>query len=493
MQKVFEHISILYVEDDILTLTALTKMLKKRVNTVYPASSGVKALELFNQHHPDIVITDISMPGMSGLELTKEIKQQSPDTPVVIITSYTDSQNLQNALNVGADKLLCKPVQKEELFEILAYFNQLVFNAKQVRRQQSQLSQLDHIIESSLMVARYDKFGNFTYANERFATRVNCDKNVLIGKSYTTTISSKYTQEDITALWKHIQSNQLLEYPITLCDDQKQNIETKATIMPLLDQQNRPYGYYAIYHDLTGTLAQQNLNHEKELSKTKDSFLVIFSHELKTPLNAILNFTKHVAKQLRKSDFEKAEQLSSILDDVYTNAEGMHDHIQSILDVAKLQNEKFVLKETSFDFVHLIHEVIDPLSELLRQKEIELVLNLPTRYILTSDQLTLKRIIGNIYSNAIKYGNNNITISLTQDEKCFTFIITDNGGGIKDKHKIFELFEQLDDENNMTRNAVGTGVGLHFVKIATQALNLTIKVEDNQPQGSKFILTNKGI
>ena len=45
----------------------------------------------------------------------------------------------------------------------------------------------------------------------------------------------------------------------------------------------------------------------------------------------------------------------------------------------------------------------------------------------------------------------------------------------------------------MTRNAVGTGVGLHFVKIATQALNLTIKVEDNQPQGSKFILTNKGI
>jgi PAS domain S-box-containing protein len=489
MNKVFEHISILCVEDDELTLLALSKMLKKRVSTLYPASSGAQALAIYEKEKPDIVITDISMPGMSGLELTREIKKRSPDTPVVIITSYTDSQNLQDALNIGADKLLCKPIQKEELFDVLNYFNQLVFNAKQVRRQQYQLSQLDTIIDHTLMVARLDKNGNYTYVNERFEQKLGLQENQLLGKYFDITFAPQSAKES-QDIWKKVTQNHLIEKSIVHITDKGIEVQTEATIMSLHDQQNRVYGYYAIFHDVSGALHANELLHQQELAKTKDSFLVIFTHELKTPLNAIMNFTKYVSKRLHKSEQKEALRLGGILDDVYTNACDMLEHIQSILDIAKLQHENLQLNLHTFDLVSLINDITKPLDQLLVQDNITLTSDLPTRHILHSDQLTLKRIISNIYSNAIKYGHDKIDITLKSFDEGFELTISDNGSGISDKEKIFELFEQLQGDD-IKRNAKGTGIGLYFVKIAASALDITIDVKDNLPKGSQFILRKK--
>ena len=70
---------------------------------------------MFVKHRPDIVVSDISMPGMSGLEMAKHIKELSPDTPIIIVTAHSDSHLLIGAIEIGVEGFLLKPLDVEKL------------------------------------------------------------------------------------------------------------------------------------------------------------------------------------------------------------------------------------------------------------------------------------------------------------------------------------------------------------------------------------------
>ena len=104
--------------------------------------------------------------------------------------------------------------------------------------------------------------------------------------------------------------------------------------------------------------------------------------------------------------------------------------------------------------------------------------------------LTLSNnLFSNIFSNAIKYGNNEVIITVSNNEdKNATISIEDNGPGIKDKEAIFNLYSQ-EDNDLLKRTAKGTGVGLYFMKLLCDDLNISYKVEDRDiGAGTKFTL-----
>lgn len=82
---------------------------------VVTAASGEEALERFEKNPFDLVITDLAMPGMSGLDLLKNIKSQKADTQVVIITAYGSEEREESAYNLGADQYLEKPFDIREI------------------------------------------------------------------------------------------------------------------------------------------------------------------------------------------------------------------------------------------------------------------------------------------------------------------------------------------------------------------------------------------
>ncbi|MBF0563989.1 MAG: response regulator [Nitrospirae bacterium] len=111
--------SILYVEDEELLRKNIVTFLERRFNVVYSATNGMEGFELFSKHFPDIVITDILMPVMDGIEMVKRIKQLRPDMPIIITTAFSDTKYLMQAISLKVDGYVTKPIDYNNLMEAI--------------------------------------------------------------------------------------------------------------------------------------------------------------------------------------------------------------------------------------------------------------------------------------------------------------------------------------------------------------------------------------
>lgn len=110
---------ILVVEDDKTNRNNLIENLKTRFSKILDAQNGDEGLKKFKKFKPNLVITDIAMPIMDGLDMAKEIRKISKDTPIIVLSSFSDKERLLKSIDVGIDKYLIKPVDLDELFKIL--------------------------------------------------------------------------------------------------------------------------------------------------------------------------------------------------------------------------------------------------------------------------------------------------------------------------------------------------------------------------------------
>ncbi|EEP3707936.1 response regulator transcription factor [Campylobacter jejuni] len=116
MSQECKELIILVVEDAIKTRESLINVLSERFSKVIGAQNGDEGLKKFK---PDLVITDIAMPIMDGLDMAREIKEISDDVPIVVLSTYSEKERLLRSIDIGIDKYLIKPVDIEELFKVL--------------------------------------------------------------------------------------------------------------------------------------------------------------------------------------------------------------------------------------------------------------------------------------------------------------------------------------------------------------------------------------
>ncbi|EOY2925274.1 butyrate response regulator transcription factor BumR, partial [Campylobacter jejuni] len=112
---------ILVVEDEVKARESMINILSERFSKVIGAQNGDEGLKKFKKFKPDLVITDIAMPIMDGLDMAREIKEISDDVPIVVLSAYSEKERLLRSIDIGIDKYLIKPVDIEELFKVLDY------------------------------------------------------------------------------------------------------------------------------------------------------------------------------------------------------------------------------------------------------------------------------------------------------------------------------------------------------------------------------------
>lgn len=105
-----KNYTILYVEDEKESVELIQTLLKTKIKTIFVAYDGVEGLELYKKHLPDIVISDIQMPNMNGIEMAKEIKKLNPKQNIIFITAFNENNLLLEAINLGIDKYIIKPI-----------------------------------------------------------------------------------------------------------------------------------------------------------------------------------------------------------------------------------------------------------------------------------------------------------------------------------------------------------------------------------------------
>lgn len=103
-------LTLLYVEDDIQTQELTLTVLEDIFDNIIVASNGKEALEAFATNHIDLIITDINMPVLDGLSMSKEIKKLKPSTPIIVLTAMTDISVIKEAIDIDIDIFLSKPL-----------------------------------------------------------------------------------------------------------------------------------------------------------------------------------------------------------------------------------------------------------------------------------------------------------------------------------------------------------------------------------------------
>ena len=114
------NISLLFVEDNDTLRFLYNKLLAGKVRSFYIAENGQEGLEQYRLHKPDLIITDISMPVMDGLQMISHIKRENPEVKVVVMSAYSIKEYFLEAINLGVNGYLIKPVEASRIFSIIA-------------------------------------------------------------------------------------------------------------------------------------------------------------------------------------------------------------------------------------------------------------------------------------------------------------------------------------------------------------------------------------
>lgn len=119
LKNINKNIKILYVEDDEIARENGVEFLENFFEQIYAASDAIVALQLYEKYQPDIIITDIQMPKLNGLEFVKRIREKDKKTQIIIITAFCDKDYLLKAIELQLVKYLVKPVKEKEFEEAL--------------------------------------------------------------------------------------------------------------------------------------------------------------------------------------------------------------------------------------------------------------------------------------------------------------------------------------------------------------------------------------
>ncbi len=120
MQKeILKNYTILYVEDDEEVRKVAVEYLSRLCKKVLEAENGKVALSIWRDEEPDIIITDISMPKMNGIDMARYIRAEDQKTPIIVATAYTDEEYLLKAVELQLVKYIVKPITKDKLMNAL--------------------------------------------------------------------------------------------------------------------------------------------------------------------------------------------------------------------------------------------------------------------------------------------------------------------------------------------------------------------------------------
>jgi len=183
--KVFEvlrSLSLLYVEDDAATREELVLMLQPWLGQLFVANDGQAGLDLFRDKRPDIVVTDVQMPRLNGLAMSREIRQMVPDQTIVVVSAYNDTEYLFSAIELGIDHYVTKPVNVEKLLNKLVALARGILAVRERARNQTLLAQYKLLVDQSAIVCKIDAAGNIIYVNDKLSEISGFPPEALVGR-----------------------------------------------------------------------------------------------------------------------------------------------------------------------------------------------------------------------------------------------------------------------------------------------------------------------
>ncbi|MDE5582053.1 MAG: response regulator, partial [Treponemataceae bacterium] len=236
---------------------------------------------------------------------------------------------------------------------------------------------------------------------------------------------------------------------------------------------------------------QDALMQAQHANNAKTTFLSNMSHDIRTPMNAIIGFTTIAA-----SHIDNKEQVRDCLQKVLSSSNHLLSLINDILDMSRIESGKVQIKEQECNISEMMHSLVNIIQPQVKAKQLELFIDTfeVVNEDIIADALKMNQVFINLLSNAVKYtpAGGSVSFRIMQRKTFrhgwgdYTFIIKDNGIGMSEEF-VKHIFEPFERESTVTQSGIqGTGLGMAITKNIVEMMNGTIAVESEQGKGSTF-------
>ena len=228
-------------------------------------------------------------------------------------------------------------------------------------------------------------------------------------------------------------------------------------------------------------------------TQAKSQFLHSMSHDIRTPMNAIVGFTKIAMKQNSNAE------VGDCLQKISNSSEHLLSLISDVLDISRIENGKLVYTPVPTELYSVADRVRDIIQGLTGEKELIFHTEIPfsnQKCMVLTDPLRIQEVLVNILGNAVKFTDAGGTISFImkinpgEDEKhiIVKYIITDTGRGMSSEF-LPHVFDEFSQERSGARTQYkGTGLGMAITKHYIDAMGGTIQVESKLGEGTTFVV-----
>jgi len=492
--------SILFVCDDDRLQVDIQKILVESYEKVHCVSSDSEAMSIYQDNKVDLVIKYVKKYQDGDLNLLKEIRELNFDIPLLTIYSMPKIDFFKKSIELNIERNFPIPINEDAIIRVVHKLCNEKVTENMLLDQINMLDDYRTAIDQSFLVSKTDIHGIIIDVNDNFCEISGYTRAELIDQPHSIVRHPETSKEILKELWRTILDKKVWKGRIKNLAKDGSDYIVEVVVTPILDSKGNIKEFIAIRQDVTELVRsgrkiieqekekkEMEKEHYQELNKTKDDFLVVFTHELKTPLNAIINMSTSAGKRIQKIDSPRTQSLVEMMNIIHDNGTDMLETITNILDLSRLKANKLEFKNENFTLKSTIDTLVKKFEPLIKESSVKIDIdykNLDNQLLL--DRTRVSQIISNILSNAIKYSYQKVCISAYVVSDRLSLVIEDNGPGIKNKEKIFELYEQEDD-GAIKRTSKGTGIGLNFVKLLCEGMNIGLSLEDSQKLGgTKF-------
>jgi two-component system, OmpR family, phosphate regulon sensor histidine kinase PhoR len=470
-------IKILVVDDEKRIRDACQTMLANDGFEVALAENGFTGLKKIEEEHFDVILLDLMMPGMRGIDLLTHVKGKHPDTLVIVITGYATLEHAIEAMKKGAFDFISKPFSPQDVRLVIGKAIEYIRTLEDIAQEKSRMGVLINHISDGVMATDMEK--KVALANPAFLRMIGHQGESAIGKPVTDFIQNERLIEVI---------DQALSMPAEEFGEVTDEFADGALpgsmdevlavrCVPFRDRLHRNLGTVMVMHDITAL---------KKMDQMKSDFVSMVAHEIKSPMNSVLAMVKVIQDGLAGDLTVKQQEM---LGRVSEKIKGLADLAAELLDLSRIESGLITIEKERLKLEPLLREQAGFYEAKAAEKKITLAIDsLPELPPVLGNKRSVEEVISNLITNAIRYTpeGGKITLSGSVAQGYVRVSVKDTGFGIDedDLDRIFERFYRV--KNDQTRFVTGTGLGLAIVKSIVDAHNGMIKVESEVGKGSTF-------
>ena len=478
---------ILVADDERIIREGCSRLLTKAGHYVVTAQNGQEALEVIQKDHFDMVLLDIKMPEMDGMQVMEVLRLNQSDLLILVITGYATIETAVDAMKAGAYDLLIKPFSADALriavnralahlklaWEMEELKKEQARSLKDIANEQSRIRTIMNSMACGILVT--DDENRLALYNPLAPRMLEMKSQCIVGNHIKDMVEQQELVDMLDQLYEQPDAFTTLERELQLSE----RMWLRARTAAVRNVEGKTLGAVTVLQDIS---------HLKELNRMKSEFVTMVSHELKAPIAAIRQQIDVLLKGMAGDINEKQTHL---LDRAQSRAQGLINLINELLDLSRIEAGRTYSQQQPLDLAPIIRHAVEFLLPQIQAKNQQITCDVPDSLpLISADPSNMDEVLVNLLNNATKYTpeGGSIEVRAFASGDFLTLAIKDTGYGMtkEDIPRIFDKFYRV--KNEKTKAIAGTGLGLPIVKGIVEAHLGTIKVESQLEKGSTFTI-----